>query len=325
MNYNIINEYISFFRKEYLEFFKIVLRNKYQKNLCLPFIDKYINVRYYNETDYPKEKDVITRINKELVALAEKLATDDNIETVKNIVALFGYIAFFDDVSFVLEDLEVINNLVNDDIIKIDNREGLGMFLKEWYIDLKRGKDILDRGLETKEFNLIEERLYRKLYQLVITQNVKISNLYSEFAIQKAFDSGVVNEDKLFICYILASSIVLNNAINMDFSRYYVVPFAGTLFTKERKLDRLFGIINNQLAKKFIFVRIVYSDYIKHKDKVNDLINQGYSFAIELDSKYTGDIRELILFPYVLVDTESPEYEMLEREKEHLKSKIVKL
>ena len=48
MNYNIINQYINYFRKEYLEFFKLILRNNYQKNLCSSFIDKYIEVRYYN-------------------------------------------------------------------------------------------------------------------------------------------------------------------------------------------------------------------------------------------------------------------------------------
>ena len=325
MNYNIINQYISYFRKEYLEFFKIILRNQYQKNLCLPFIDKYIEVRYYNETNYPKEKDFIARINKELVDLAEKLATDDNIETIKNIVALFGYIAFFDDVSYVMEDLEVINNLVKDDIIKIENREGLDLFLKEWYIDLRRGKEILDETIQTKEFNLIEERLYRRIYYLVITQNVKISNLYSEFAIEKAFNSGVVAEDKLFITYVLASSLILENAINLDFTRYYMVPFASTLFTKEKKMDRLIGSINNELAKKFLIIRITYSDYKKHRDKINDLINEGFVFGLELDSQYTGNTNELVLFPYILVYEDSPEYEMLEREKELLKSKIIKL
>ena len=92
MDYNIIEEYIEFVRNGFLQFFKIVLGNKYQKNLTQIFIDKYIEVRYYNETNYLATKDFIDRVNKELVDLTEKIADDDNIDNIKNIVALFGYL-----------------------------------------------------------------------------------------------------------------------------------------------------------------------------------------------------------------------------------------
>ena len=167
--------------------------------------------------------------------------------------------------------------------------------------------------------------MYRKLFYLSLEHNVKISNLYSEFAIEKAYTTGTVGEDKLFITYILASSLVLENAINLDFSRYYLVPVASTLFEKEKKCTRLFKIFDNQLCKKFISIWITYSDYKKNKKKIDDLISEGYSFGIELDSKYTGVSSELVLFPYIFVYEDSPEYEMLERDKERLKSKIIKL
>ena len=325
MNYNIIEEYISFNREKYLELFKIVLGSKYQKYLCSLFIDKYINVRYYNETNYLTEKDFINRLNKELVDLTKKLSDDDNIETIKNIVALFGYIVYFDDVCVITQDIELINTLVTDDIVKIQNKEEVKSAIKEWYSGLKKGKESFNKAIETKDFSLLEVRLYRKLYNLELEHNVRISNLYSEYAIDKAYNTGIVNEDKLFITYILASSLVLNNATNLDFSRYYVVPLASTLFEKEKKFMRLINVINNSLAKKFISIRITYSDYKKYKNKINDLISEGYSFGIELDSKYTGNTSELVLFPYIFAYEDSPEYEMLVREKDKLKSKIIKL
>ena len=325
MNYNIIEEYISFNREKYLELFKIMLGNHYQKYLCSLFIDRYIDVRYFNETNYLTEKDFINRINKELIDLTEKLAQDDNVEDIKNIVALFGYIVYFDDVCVVSQDMELINTMVTDDIIKIDNKEELKSVIKEWYVDLKKKKELFNNTINTKDFNLLEVRLYKKLHYLELEHNVKISNLYSEYAIDKAYNSGVVNEDKLFITYILASSLVLNNAINLDFSRYYLVPMASTLFEKEKKFERLLNVINNLLAKKFISIRITYTDYKNNKVKINKLINEGYSFGIELDSKYTGNTSELVLFPYIFVYDETPEYEMLMREKDRLKSKIIKL
>ena len=325
MDYNIIEEYMAFLRKKYLEFFKIVFKDKYRKNLTTIFLDKYIDVRYYNETNYLSEKDIINRINKELVDLTNKIADDDNIEYIKNVVALFAYIVYFDDVCLVNEVGDLIDTLITDNIVKIDDKNGLAKEIKEWYISLNKQKNVFNSALATKDFNLLEVRLYKKLHYLELEHNVKISNLYSEYAIEKAYNSGVVNEDKLFITYILASSLVLNNAINLDFSRFYLVPFANSLFEKDKKCARLLGVLDNTLAKKFISIKIMYSDYKKNKNKINDLINDGYSFGIELDSTYTGNTSELVLFPYIFVYPDSPEYEMLNRDKEFLKSKIIKL
>lgn len=325
MEYNIIEEYVSFIREKFLDFFKFIMRNHYRKNICATFIDKYIEVRYYNETNYITVKDFINRINKELVDLTNKIADDDTLEDIKNIVALFGYLVYFDDICVVNEEMELINTLVSDDIIKIEHREGLRIFIKQWYLELKQGKENFEKVLTTKSFNLVEERIYRKLYYLQLEHNVRISNLYSEYAIDKAYNTGTVGEDKLFITYILASNLVLNNAINLDFSRFYMVPFASTLFEKEKKCARLLGVLDNQLAKKFISIRITYTDYKKNRDLIDKLISEGYSFGLELDSKYIGNVNELLLFPYVMVYDDTPEYDSIMRDKDKLKSKIIKL
>ena len=324
MDYNIVSKYITFIKREYLRFFNIIFHSKYQKKICEPFIDTYIGVRYYNETDYLAIKDFIDRINKELVNLTEKLADDDNIDDIKNIVALFGYLIYLDDAAMIEEDVELIKSLVEDDIVKISNKEETLANLIDWYKLFKDSKESFSNVLVTKDFNLLEKRFYKKLHYLELEHNIKISNLYSEYAIDKAYNSGIISEDKLFITYILASSLVLNNAINLDFSRYYMVPMASTLFEKEKKFNRLINIMDNALAKKFISIRITYSDYKANKKKIDELIANGYSFALELDSKYTGITGELVLFPYILAYEDSPEYEMLERDKERLKSKIVK-
>ena len=325
MDYNIIEEYIDFVRNNFLQFFKIALGSKYQKNLTQIFIDKYIYVRYYNETNYLATKDFINRVNSELVDLTEKLADDDNIDNIKNIVALFGYLVYLDDASMIQEDLELIRTLVYDDIVKMNNKEETLKSLIEWYKKFKDSKERFNDVLVTKDFNLLEKKLYKKLHYLELEHNVKISNLYSEYAIDKAYNSGVVAEDKLFITYILASRLVLENAVNLDFSRFYMVPMISTLFEKEKKFSRLINILNNVLAKKYISIRITYSDYKANKRKIDELISEGYTFGLEIDSKYTGISSELVLFPYVLVYEDGPEYEILMRDKERIKSKIIKL
>lgn len=324
MDYNIVEKYMDFIRESYMDLSKIVFKGKCNKELCLAFIEKYITVRYYNETNYPAEKDFINRINKELLDLLDKLVLDDNIEDLKNIVALFGYIFYFDDVCVMTKEMEVIDAIINDDIIKISNKDNMREELKNWYISFSMNKEKFHDAVVTKKFNLVEEKIYHRLYSLVLEHNVKISNLYSEYAVDKAYNSGVVNEDKLFITYILASNTVLNNAVNLDFSRYYMVSLASTLFTKEKKINRLLKILDNPLTKKFINIKVTYTDYKENKSMIDKLINLGYSFIIELDSKYVGNSNELYLFPYIMVQKDSPEYEMLVRDKDYLKSKIIK-
>ena len=325
MEYNILNEYVKFLMRQYNGFFKIVLGNNYQKKICDTFLEKYITVRYYNETSYSREKDIIDRLNKELVDVFEELVDDDNEDTLKNIVALFGYIVYFDDIYFVEDISELIDTLVDDENIKIEHNDNIKKDLKSWYLNLRKLKDKFNNTIVTKDFDLIERRLYRKIYQLVLQHNVKISNLYSEFAISKAYNSGLINEDKLFITFILGSSLILNSAIILDFSRHYVIDFVSSLFGKEKKMSRLFSIIDNPLAKKLLHVRISYYDYLNNKEKINKLINDGFSFGIIIDEHFDENISELVLFPYIFIREDSEFYDMIVKEKEYIKSKIIKL
>lgn len=325
MEYNIINEYVSFLMRQYNGFFKIALGDKYQKKICDSFLEKYMSVRYYNETNYSKEKDIVNRLNQELIDVYDTLVDDENEDTLKNIVALFGYIIFFDDINYVEDISELINALVDDENITIEHNDNIKRDLKSWYVNFKKLKEKFNSTLSTNEFELIEKRIYRRIYQLVLQHNVKISNLYSEFAINKAYNSGLISEDKLFITYILGSLLVLNNAINLDFTRHYVVNFVNSLFGKEKKMNRLFNVLNNPLAKKMIHIRISYFDYLNNKNKVNKLINDGYSFGIEIDEHFDENINELVLFPYIFIREDNEFYDMIVKEKDYIKSKIIKL
>ncbi len=325
MEYNIILEYVKFLKKNYLELFKIIFKDDYKKNLCSPLVDRYLEVRYYNDTNHNKEKEFIKRVNKDLIDVYEELVTEDNADYLKSVVALFGYIVYFDDVFPLEKDLELINNLSNEEYIKCSDRELLKKDLKAWYINFKKSKEKFNDVIQTKYFNVVEEKIGKNLYYLVLEHNVKISNLYSEYAIDKVYNNGIISEDKLFITYIIASYLVLNNAINLDFSRKYMVSIVSTLFEKEKKFTRLINIFDNPISKSNIFIRIKYEDYKKNKSTVDKLINDGYSFGLELDDNSTFNINELVLFPYVLASKDTDVYEMLLSKKNILKSKLIKL
>jgi len=324
MEYNIINTYIGFLKREYLEFFKILLKEKYQKKLCESFLNRYLDVRYFHETNYPKEKDIINRLNKELIDVYDSLK-NENKEDLKNIVALFGYITYFDDINDVIEDMFLIDTLVDDDSIKINHSNETKEELKSWYYNLKNGKEKFQHAVDSKQFFLMDKSVYRKTYLLTLNHNVKISSLYSEYAVEKAFNSGLINEDKLIIAFIMGSKRVLDNAIKLDFSRYYLFDLPRSIYLKSKKFNKLFQIINNPLAKKQIVIRITYSDYLEYKKIIDEKINEGYLFGLIIDSKFEGNIDEFILFPYVFIHNENEYFDMIMNEKNNISSKVVRI
>jgi hypothetical protein len=325
MDYNIISRYLKQLKIEFLDFFRIVFDNVYPKKICGEFLDRYFDVRYNNETNYPREKDFVTRVNKELVLLYKTLRTDELDDTLRNIVALFGYIIYFDDIDAFAEEGELINSLVEDENITISHSENLKKDLTTWYVNLKKMKETFNSSIFSKEFSLIEKRLYRNTFKLDLVHNVKISNLYSEFAINKVYNSGTVYEQRLFITYIMASYLVLDNARNLDFSKNYVVPFSEALLGKEKKLKRLLNTFNNVLAKKKLTIMIEYKDYVNSKKIIDEYINMGYSFGVVLDDKFNGDINKLVLFSYVFMYEDYPSYDKIISKKDMIKSKIITL
>lgn len=323
MEYNIINTYINYLKREYLEFFKIILKDKYIKRICEKFLNRYIEVRYYNETNYPREKDILNRLNKELLDVYETI--DNKDDTLKNIVALFGYIVYFDDVYTDFYDGKLLESLVKDETIKINDRKNLKPEIQRWYINLKRLKFDFFNMISSKEWTLSEKSVYRKTYEVDLLHNIKISNLYSEYAIDKAYNNSGLKEDKLFIIGIYVSTTILNNALTLDFSRHYVIELPKSLIKKEKKFERFLNVFNNSLAKKQIIIKIDYTTYLENIDVINRKIKSGYSFGLVIDSKYEGNLDELILFPYVFVPEEHDLFDTIINEKNKINSKIVKI
>ena len=323
MEYNIIIIYTKFVKDKLLELFKLLLQKDFNTSTCKAFINRYIDVRYYNETNYTKEKDFINRLNKELVDVYESQVTEQNKENLKNIVALFAYISYLDDLFEGKEDMEILNTLANDEDIKIPKKENFKQDLRKWYFSFKKGKNKFQAALMSKEFSLSEKRVYRKTLETTVEQNVKISNLYSEVAINKAYNMGVVAEDKLFINAILTSEVLLNNAISLDFTTKYILPLESSLFNKHKKLNRFLSILDNPLCKKYISIKILASEYLQNIEFIQGKMKEGYQFAIELDTEI--DESQYILFSYIYVYEDSEIFDIIINGKDKMTAKVIKI
>jgi hypothetical protein len=177
--------------------------------------------------------------------------------------------------------------------------------------------------VNTKEFSIFKNRVSTKTYEVTLDHNVKISNLYSEYAVQRAFNSPIVSEDKEFVLTILTCHELLKNAINLDFSKRYIFELVPSMAEKEKKMKRLFSILNNPLSKRYISAKITYEEYLNNKSVYDSYIVDGYSFSVVLDSKFKGNIKSLVLFTYVYVSENSEYYEDIMKAKKELMPKII--
>jgi len=325
METNVIVEYCKYIKLELLTFYRNVLGKKYNKKIIEPLIDQYILVRYYNETNYPKENDFVERISRELKTLIKPYLGSEEEELVKCVYALFGYLFYFDDCYYVEDEKSLLEVFFQDTNIKIDFSDEIILEVRKLLKRFKKNKDSFHEVFVSKQFNLEERRIKRNLYTLKLGQNVKISNLYSEYAIDRAFNTGVVNEDKFFILLLMTSCKLLDSAIALDFSRFYLISFPKSLFAKEKKIERGFSVIDNVLAKKYILINIYYEDYIQYRDKIDEKIKQGFSFSLTINNVFDEDYSKFILFSNIIVYEDSEFYDMIINNKGSISSQVIVL
>ena len=325
MDTNIIVEYTDFIRRQIIDFYYIILKNKFDKKLIIPFLDKYIMVRYYNESAYPKEKDIIERIIKELEAIVKEITTPENKEQIKNIYSLFGYILYFDDCYFIEDDKELLKLFFEDQNLKIEFTTEMKEEMKNFINEFKNNKMRFNEVLSSNKFYLVEKRLKKYYYRLTLGHDVKVSSLYSESAIEKAFNTGSINEDKLSVLFVMACNLILQNAIGLDFSRCYIVDIVPSLYVKDKKIEKLFKGLDNILTQKYLILNIKYSDYLINKEKVDEFIQRGYSFAITLDDTFDEDYSRLILFSCVLLYKDHEKYDIIKENKNKIASQLITL
>ena len=66
MTSNIMNQYIEITKKQINTFLKLIFEKKFNKKYCDMFIQKYINIRYYNFYDNDINRTVRKKIIEEL-------------------------------------------------------------------------------------------------------------------------------------------------------------------------------------------------------------------------------------------------------------------
>lgn len=329
MTINIIEQYLELTKKQINTYMKMVLGREYNQKYCDMFVQKYINVRYYNFY----ENDVNNTVRKKILFYLKQTEEDliiNNIndrEIIENTRLFFYYNMYFDkvisykDFDKLIDKIkklrEKVLNIFEDDFEKNISYE-MNSFMEQ--------KENLLNKFKSDVFSIkISNYSKSNIYRVNLKNNIKFPEIYSEFIINKAFNIGLINEDKLVVEYYLTIIKVIDDIIKSNFKKQYIVEFADTLLEKSKKLKSLLNCLNNSIIQDKITLKIKYENLEKNKEVIYELMKNGYKFAIILDNSFESDyknIEMLKMFKFVLVSEDLECYKDIMSNKKILKNII---
>lgn len=332
MTINVMDKYIEITKEYIIKYMKLIFEYKYDKTICGAYISKYIKARYYHYFGNEKIEGVTLR--KKIMEILKKeefkliRLYPEKIKLINNMCLFFYYIMYFDNVIHTKDISKQIDNIYKLEIkfLNKDNEQirlQLQNLLIEW--EQKR-KELLDK-FETKEF-FVEFTKYpevKNIYRVNLKYNIKFPMIYSDLAIDKAFNTGTIKEDKLYIEYYLTTIKIIQDIIKQDLEKQYIVEFAETLLKKNKKIKGILNILDNAAIQEKINLKIQYKSYKENKEEIHELMRNGFKIAIILDDSFEinySNIERLGMFNYIIVNKSGEIYPRIIQNKDKIKNLI---
>ena len=312
---NLMDQYIDFTTKKLKKYIKMIFRTQYDEEIVKEYIKTYTNSRYYNVNASNTRvfyRKITAALDKKESILLEKYKDRDQA-FIQNVKRVFFYILFFDNVRKVenFKNIESVKEVVYELVSVCQEEFGVKIasnlpesLYQEITNDMLQ-KDIYLDNLESSNFyiNFERNKNLNDVYYTKLGYNIKLPMYYSETAIEKVYNDGLIAEDKLEIEYILLSVVCVRDILDCNFNDKYIAEFASSLFKKKQKLKSLLDIIDNQALQDKILINITYKDLIKNRASVLEYVKEGYNFAITLDDyvKDMEEVRKLKMFKILIV------------------------
>jgi len=308
---NVMNEYIELTEKHMIQYMKLIFQNKFDSSVFSEFWASYLDVRYYDlngfKNDTTLKNEIIEELDSRKIKLLGKAKGKEKI--IEDTYSFFAHLIYLDrvspnkDLGKTLDDITGLRIELLGKAADKDFRTEIGKVLKE---NQKEVDELFETYKSTDFYVSVSNyKTSAYVYKVTLKYNFKMPMVYSLFAINKAFNTGTVGEDRLFIEYTLMSVQIIQDIVRGNFKKQYIVDFADTLFDKRQKLERLFKLIENPVIQDKLMVKIPYEMFIKNKDLIYRLMKRGFRFAIIIDDTFEGTldaIAKLNVFKYILVN-----------------------
>ena len=159
--------------------------------------------------------------------------------------------------------------------------------------------------IETNMFELKFNKLTRKdMYGVELTHNIQFSKVYSDYIVDKTYSEGIIAEDKIKVLGNLLLSQIVKDMFQGEFNKKYIVYIPESLYSKDNKLDKVFEMFDDELAKKNINILLAYNGLSDNKKTVKQLIKKGYNFSVDMNDVELlkkSDIQDLYILDYIFI------------------------
>ena len=304
---NFIEKAMLLKREEIEEIVSILnLKQKYKVNE--PSIkdalgDIYMDAKYYNNCALG-ELDANVKVTASKV---EQTLLDYSITLFKNYKGTDD--KYHDKLKKFLKIMVLVNKL-EEDYIKIEDLEKkkdtytkkILRYLKYTDLPLKELKAMVTNIIKVQRsyasmmkflFNKLDTGMFKlaynqvgkeKIYVLDLEHNIQFSKMYSDYIVDKTYTEGLVAEDKLEVLATLLSSQLVKDMLDKEFSKKYIVTIPDSLFTKEKKLEKIIGMFDDGHAKNSVLFLLNVDMVNDNKKLIRKLIKDNYHFAIDMSS-----------------------------------------
>lgn len=331
MTINIMEQYIEITKKQIEDYMKLVFEDKFNKRYFDLFTEKYINIRYYNYYD----NEVIDTMRRKILEHLKKVCEDiiiNNIndrELIENMRVFFYYVLYFDNVVYYkdlrnkVEQIAKIKKRIYGDV----QEEFIEILYQKMQQYIEQKKELVERfSTENFYIRITNYPDRSNVYRINLKyKNIKFPLEYSEFAINKAFQVGLMAEDKLVVEYYLVVIQILKDILKLNFKRKYILEFADTLLKKPKKIKGFLNIINSFAVQEKVSLKIRYEQFVQNKETIYELMRNGYKITIILDNSFDvtfKNIETLEMFEFVIVNRDLKKYNEIKQNIQELNNII---
>ena len=304
---NNIDKYIKFIKDYLTEYFKLIVKDKYKKNVYNEMLNTYIDIRYFNKYD-KKYKQIEKNIEYYIQENLRTLIEEDNklVKNVNELYYFFWYLLYLDN-TLEYDNLDkLIDKIIIDRKEKLYLNDDITKELKSLVKESEKKKNNFFNEYLSDTFNLeLKSTNIKNVYNVLLSYNIKFPKIYSSYSINRVFKSDIISEDMCFIEYNMISKIVLDNIINKEYNKEYLVDFPFIITSKKEKTNRLLNIITNDLIRENVIIKVTYEYYTKYKSFISDLIKDGVKFAVIIDDAFDYEESSIIwlnIFTYIITN-----------------------
>ena len=302
---NIVKDYLSYERQNLKNYISVVTDKKLNNNICDMIIDTYIDIRYFNAYTSVK-KNPIDNIEYYVLDKFKKNFVDKDVR--KNILLILDalivlrYVILFEKYG---DKEEAQDGLLQYEEKVREKYKDTNVLVSGVIKDIKSNYHKKEKFLEellSNDFSIDKKKTnIDNVYEIILDNNINIPDLFSDIAVNRVYNSGTINEDKMLVFYTLLSRLILLDMISYDYNKKYLIPFPESIIDKKSKLDNLLSIFDLDYLKERMVMIISYQDYKEKKDSYEYLIHNGYSFAVIIDDEIKEDIVSFNIFSYIII------------------------